>query len=393
MSPALNELVFTSDTAEIRRILREVALRGRATRDEVEAMKLLADPATPFLNSRELWKHQVVKLEALVALAAAGAGKHPVVLAWINNYVQDYLARLGPGLYYLAPVGVLVLAAMDDVAALPTLRALADDAPLWSLRIAGLYRLPESLQDGTHALIDEFREWIQRVDFTAEPAYSRSSWEDWRYFISCLTMSELCGLLGQDRQWPAAPLAHFSPLIDWALDHDRRDWLANELDWLRRHASIDVIPLRNRMVERGVTAAVEFCLEQVRKAQPEDYTHYDVVHNALRLHPKPLPKTALDACLEVVRRPSHPSKYDHRIDALNWLVEAASEGRYLRSEVENLVLDLARNETDPDVRVAAIGLVPWAAPQQIREVLTGALAHESVRIRGAALRTLGQNKL
>jgi len=141
-----------------------------------------------------------------------------------------------------------------------------------------------------------------------------------------------------------------------------------------------------------VPAAVEFCLEQVRKAQPEDYTHYDVVHNVLRLHPQPLPRAALDACLEVIRHPSHPSKYEHRVDAMNRLVEAASEGRYPRADVENLILEFARNETDPDVRIAAIGLVPWASPQQIRKVLAGALAHESAPIREAALRALGQSQ-
>ena len=146
------------------------------------------------------------------------------------------------------------------------------------------------------------------------------------------------------------------------------------------------------MVQRAVPAAVEFCLAQVKKAETEDYTHYDVVHNVLSLHPKPLPRTALDACLEVIRRPSHPSRYEHRVDALNWLVEAAGEGRFPSAEVENLVLDLARNETDPDVRVAAIGLVPWASPQRIREVLAGALAHESARIREAALRAVSQSK-
>jgi hypothetical protein len=392
MPSALKELVFATDNAEIRRILRDIAFRGHATAEELEALKMLADPATPFLNSRELWKHQVVKVEALVALAAVGACKDPAVLDWISHYERDYLARLGPGLYYLKPVGVLVLTALNEGVAVPHLKALAENAPLWSLRIAGLYRLPESRQNGTCALIDEFREWIQRVDFAAEPRYSHSSWEDWRHFMSCLTMDGLRRLLGQDQQWPTAPLAHFSPLVDWALDHGGGDWLVGELDWLRKRASIDVIPVRNRMVERAVPGAVEFCLEQVRRAKPEDYTHYDVVHNVLRLHPRPLPMAALNACLEVIRHPSHPAKFEHRVDAVNWLVEAASEGRYPRGEVENLVLNLAQNEPDPDVRVAAIGFLSWAAPQQLRQVLTGALAHQSVQVREAALRALGQGK-
>lgn len=390
MPSTLNELVLTSDISEIRRVLQELALRRQATLDEVEAMKFLADPDKPFLNSQELWKHQVIKLEALVALAATGMGNDRVVLTWINKCEQDYLARLGPGLYYLSPVGVFLLAAINDEAVFPPLRTLANDAPLWSLRIAGLYRLPESRQNGTYILIEEFLKWIQQVDLTAKQISSRSSWEDWRCFMSCLTIDGLCGLLGQNRQWPQAPLAHFSPLIDWALDCGQTEWLASELNWLHRRGSIDTIPLRNRMVERGVPAAVDFCLEQVKQARTEDYTHYDVVHNVLRLHPKPLPKAALDACVEVVRRPSHPSKFEHRIEALNWLVEAANEGRFPRSEVERFVMDLARHESDPDVRAVATGLVSWAAPQQAHEVLTAALHHECARVREAAQRALNQ---
>ena len=121
-----------------------------------------------------------------------------------------------------------------------------------------------------------------------------------------------------------------------------------------------------------------------------DDAHFIVIRTILSLHPKPLPEAALEACWIVLRRPSHPAYYKHRVDALNWLVEAASEGRYARSDVENLVLDLARNESDPDVRVAAIAWVPWALSRHVREALADALAHESSKIREAALRVVAE---
>jgi hypothetical protein len=252
--------------------------------------------------------------------------------------------------------------------------------------------LPESKQDGTHRLLNEFRSWIEEQDTSKLPANLRSSWINWKAFMTCLTLDGLGEFCGGEKEWPQAPLAHFSPLIDWALDHGVSDWLANELQWLDKRASVDMTPVRNRLVQGGVPAAVDLCLEQVRNAHYDDYTHYDVVHDVLRLHPKPMPKAGIESCLEVIRRPSHPSRYEHRIDALNCLVEAAEQNRFPSAEVKNLVLDLARNETDPDVRVAAIGFVRWALPQRTREVLTEALTHESARIRDAALRAVDQSQ-
>ncbi|HWQ92393.1 MAG TPA: hypothetical protein VN673_12025 [Clostridia bacterium] len=162
--------------------------------------------------------------------------------------------------------------------------------------------MPESKQNGNYRIIHEFRSWIAKLDTSKIPPDRRSSWTHW-------TLEGLGTFCGREKEWPQAPLADFSPLIDWALDHGGSDWLVNELHWLCKRASIDMTPV-NHLVQRGVPAAVDLCLEQVRNAQPDDYTHYDVLHNALRLHPKPLPKAALEACLEVIRRPSHPSQYE-----------------------------------------------------------------------------------
>jgi hypothetical protein len=161
-----------------------------------------------------------------------------------------------------------------------------------------------------------------------------------------------------------------------------------EAKWLReRGLSGEEAPLRNWLVERAVPGAVEFCMERVRNADHEDNAHYDV-ESLLRLHPKPLSQGALDACGDIVSLRCHSGHYQQRIEALRLLVEAADLKTYPRSEVVKVVLELAQNEPDPDVRVAAIDLVPWTAVGEVRLVLAGALVHEASRIREAAARAV-----
>ena len=124
-------------------------------------------------------------------------------------------------------------------------------------------------------------------------------------------------------------------------------WLMKELAWLHDHGSYDQYFLRYQLVKKGVPAAVDYCYEQIKAAHFEDHTHRDVIENALKHHPRPLSPTGLAACLEVIRHPSHPSDYHHRIVALKLLVEAADGNVCDRDDVRDLVLDLVQAEADP----------------------------------------------
>lgn len=369
------------DSSErIREILREIAFRSTAGEGEVEHLKQLADPNLPFGNSEELWKHQAVKLEALVALVAIGQGNDPIVFAWLDQRARNYCSQIRPGMYWLEAVPLLTLIALEHEIAFPTLRLLAETAPLWSIRIACLYGLPESKQNGTYELLESFREWI---------ASSSVHPENWKTFISCVKLAELRNICSKDSYRLCAPSAVCSPLIGWALTNGRADWLMKELRWLQSKGLWDELePLRDAMAEKAIPDAMQFCLEQVKTCQPDDYVHYSIVHYLLPKHPKPLTHSALEICRHVILHPSHPCRYEHRIEALHYLVEAATERLCPKEEIEHLVLTLAKAEGDPDVLIAAIKLLPWASSQVSSDLLGNALTHESLRIREAAINVL-----
>jgi len=206
--------------------------------------------------------------------------------------------------------------------------------------------------------------------------------------MSCLTIDGLARICGGDPVAVVAPAADNSPLVDWASERGLDNWLMKEARWLRQQGLWgDETPIRNRMVERAVPGAIEFCMERVRAPDHENKAHYDV-DSLLRLHPKPLPEAVLDACVEVARMRCHPDRYQHRIEALRLLVEAANSGSYSKTKVARLVLELAQSEPDPDVRIAAIDLVPWTGTGDIRQVLAEALTRESGRIQQAALKAV-----
>jgi hypothetical protein len=390
--PPLTELVSSHDRAGFREALRRIVKAGHISDSDAESLKYVAAASTDPFGPNDWWKHEVLKYEALIALTVGGRAEDPAVIGRLDELLNRYLADLRPGLYYKVPAALLILAGAGGEPAAASLRLALQHAPVWSVRIACLYGLPESRDNGTYRLIENFRQWLNEGAPETSPDL-RYYCENWRPFMMCLTREGLCALIGQETRWPAAPLADFSPLIDWAADHGHTEWLVNEFDWLRKRGSIDVWAMRNRMLQRGMPAAVEFCLEQVKKAAYEDYTQYDATYNLLRLHPKPLPGIALDLCLYVVRHPCHPGKFEHRIDALKHLVEAAQAGRYPATEVKDLVVKVAETDFDVDVRSAAIEKLPWAAPDKIRETLAPALDHESSRIRDAALRALNHSRL
>ena len=129
-------------------------------------------------------------------------------------------------------------------------------------------------------------------------------------------------------------------------------------------------------------------MELIKDANHDDNAHW-AVESFLRMHPKPLSKAALDACMFIARLRCHPHHYKQRIDALRLLKEGADSGNYAKGKVAGLIFELAETELDPDVRVAAIGLVRWTGAENIHKVLEQALVHESPRIREAASMAMG----
>src|SRR6266446_4336635 len=333
--PALSDFVQSNEWASFRAAVRQIALAHRASPAEVEELKSVANPAWDPLGEADSWKQQGLKMECLIALVAAGAGRDPFVLNRLESLAMDYLAE--PIRFDASPFGLLALVALGDEAAVPTLRLALGRATSWSIRIACLHGLPESRKDGNYALIEEFRKWMEQANEPSGPQYPYE-WKAWRLFMSCLTLDGLVRLCGQDRVRLPAPMAQGSPFIDWVSQRGLDTGLMNEAKWLRqRGLRGEEAPIRNRMVERLVPGVVEFCMERVRTSGHEDDAHYDV-DSLLRLHPKPLSKAALDACAEVVRLQCHPGHYKERIEALRLLVEGADLKRYPRSEVVELVL-------------------------------------------------------
>ena len=404
VSLQLGKYVERRDRQGFREALRETLRDGQASAESIETLKRIANPMLqnhdPFPGVPETLSVQTfiagqesyLRREARIALVALGCGNDPHVVEWIITEANTYLARLGPGMYHLSPADLFLLLALNNEGTIPTLRRIVENAPLWSLRILCHYRLLEPMHNGVHTLIDGFGDWM----VNAEPPNrlgDRSEWRAWRCVLRCLTIDGLRNYFAQEGDSFSFPQAyHDSPLVDWALDHGFEEWLTVELRWLYDKRSAEVRFLRNRLVEKGIPAAVELCCEQIRNARQEEYTHYDVVHNALRLHPRPLPRLALDACVDVIRRPSHPTRYEHRIEALHLLVDGADRNSYPKKDVQALILELVQTEADPDVRIAAIDLVRWASPPHLPEVLAGALAHETSRIREAAGRVLAETK-
>jgi hypothetical protein len=379
--PTWTGLVQQRDWDGLRAAAKQIAQRRRASDADIETMKFLANPAWDPGVPIDSWKVQTLKIECLVALVAAGSGRDPFVLNRLESLAVDYLAE--PHGFNVSPVGLLTLVAMNDGAAIPTLRLALEKPSCWSIRLACLYGLPESQHDGNHSLIEEFREWMDRA---TEPAGPHFDWKAWKLFMSALTVDGLLRLSGHEMLHLTAPMADNSPLIDWASERGLDNWLMGEAKWLRQRGLWgDETPLRNRLVERAVPGAVEFCTERVTKADHEGNAHYDV-DSLLRLHPRPLSKAALNACAEIARMRCHTERYQQRVKALQLLTEGVDLGNYPKAKAVDLILDLARSEQDPDVRVAAIDLIPWTGTKNVQEVLAEALTHESSRIREAALR-------
>jgi hypothetical protein len=257
----------------------------------------------------------------------------------------------------------------------------------WSVRLACLYALPESRKDGNYELIHEFKLWLEQA---SEPTESNRIhyWKTWKLFMSCLTINGLVQLCGQERVDLTTPYAEGSPIIDWASERGLDNWLMAEARVLRQRGAFgEETTLRNHLVGRGFPGAVDLCMELIKDANHDDNAHW-AVESLLRMHPKPLSKAVLDACMLIARLRCHPHHYKQRIEALQLLREGVDSGNYPKGKVAGLIFELAETELDPDVRVAAIDLVRWSGAENIQKVLEMALVHESPRVREAASKAM-----
>jgi hypothetical protein len=382
--PTLGDFVERNEAADFRNAAIQIARKRHAKAEEIETLKAVVSPAWQPTVPMEPWRLRRLKNEGLIALIAAGAGADPFVLNRLESLTMEYLTERSR--FDGSPIGLLALVAMNDRAAVAVLRKVSNKVS-WSVRLACLYAFPESRKNGNYQLIRDFKMWLEQ---TGEPAesYRIHNWKAWKLFMSCLTIDGSVQLCGQERVELRAPFAEGSPLIDWASERGMDSWLMGEAMWLRQRGFFgEEAPLRNRLVERAVPGAVDFCMELIKDASHEDNAHW-AIESLLRKHPKPLSKAALDACMLITRLQCHRHHYKQRIEALRLLREGVDSGNYPKGKVAGLIFELAEGEPDPDVRVAAIDLVRWAGAENLRKILEGALANESSRIREAALRVM-----
>lgn len=380
-----NGVALPEDVAMLRRIANSDSAQGEFSSVEPDgfAMQL-------FLG--EEFRAQRLRREArisLIALRYYDTG----LLDWLTS---PFLTNRLPGGRPLCgyPIDIMLLLSLDNRQLRPAIQTIFNRRGSWSMNILCRCRLEGENSKWIGSVLSSFADSLLNSLPTGLDKYQIRECQMWKYALDCVKLDgfrKYYAVNGDNFEFPKA--YWYSPFVEWMLSNGHEDWLASELKLLGSGEEFKY--LRNRLVVHGNLEAVQVCCEQIRKAKPEDYNHphHDVIHNALRLHPKPLPKTALDACLEVIRHPSHPAKFQHRIEALELLVDGANLGTYKRGRVAALVVQLAQNETDPDVRVAAINLIPWANPQQPERILASAIGHESIRIREAAERVLGKSRM